>query len=142
MGEKGKKSRKNSQKEVNIEMKDRIKKLRKDLDLTQREFGDRIGIKGNSIANYELGRNEPIDAVISLICREFNVSEEWLRYGTGDMYVEMTRDEQIATFIGRMQANEGDSFKKRFISMLAALDENEWEVLEKMVLMLHDGKET
>lgn len=123
-------------------MKDRIKKLRKDLDLTQREFGDRIGIKGNSIANYELGRNEPIDAVISLICREFNVSEEWLRYGTGDMYVEITRDEQIATFIGRMQANEGDSFKKRFISMLAALDENEWEVLEKMVLMLHEGKET
>ena len=123
-------------------MKDRIKKLRKDLDLTQREFGDRIGIKGNSIANYELGRNEPIDAVISLICREFNVSEEWLRYGTGDMYVEMTRDLQIATFIGRMQADEGDSFKKRFISMLAALDENEWEVLEKMVLMLRDGNET
>ena len=122
-------------------MKERIKKLRKSLDLTQREFGDRIGIKGNSIANYELGRNEPIDAVISLICREFNVNEEWLRYGTGDMFVEQTRDEQIAAFIGKMQAKEDDSFKKRFISMLAALDESEWEVLEKMVLMLHDGKE-
>lgn len=122
-------------------MKDRIKKLRKDLDLTQREFGDRIGIKGNSIANYELGRNEPIDAVISLICREFNVSEEWLRYGTGDMFVELTRDEQIAAFVGKLQANEGDSFKKRFISMLSALDESEWEVLEKMVLMLHGGKD-
>ena len=123
-------------------MKDRIKKLRKSLDLTQREFGDRIGIKGNSIANYELGRNEPIDAVLSLICREFNVSEEWLRYGTGDMFVEQTRDEQIAAFVGRLQANENDSFKKRFLSMLSALDASEWEVLEKMVLMLHDGKET
>lgn len=67
-------------------MKDRIKKLRKDLDLTQREFGERIGIKGNTIANYELGRNEPIDAVISLICREFNVNEEWIRDGTGEMF--------------------------------------------------------
>ena len=122
-------------------MKDRIKKLRKSLDLTQREFGDRIGIKGNSIANYELGRNEPIDAVLSLICREFNVSEEWLRYGTGDMFVEQTRDEQIAAFVGRLQANENDSFKKRFLSMLSALDESEWEVLEKMVLMLHKENE-
>ncbi len=67
-------------------MNERIKKLRKYLDLTQKEFGERIGIKGNTIANYELGRNEPIDAVISLICREFNVSEEWLRNGTGEMF--------------------------------------------------------
>lgn len=68
-------------------MNQRIKLLRKSLDLTQREFGDRIGVKGNTIANYELGRNEPIDAVISLICREFNVSEEWLRDGNGDMFI-------------------------------------------------------
>lgn len=67
-------------------MNERIKKLRKYLDLTQKEFGERIGIKGNTIANYELGRNEPIDAVVSLICREFNVSEEWLRNGTGEMF--------------------------------------------------------
>ena len=67
-------------------MNERIKKLRKHLDLTQREFGSRIGIKGNTIANYELGRNEPIDAVISLICREYNVNETWLRTGTGEMF--------------------------------------------------------
>ena len=48
-------------------MNERIRKLRKHLDLTQREFGERVGIKGTTIANYELGRNEPIDAVISLI---------------------------------------------------------------------------
>lgn len=71
----------------------RIKKLRRYLDLTQREFGERIGVKGNTIANYELGRNEPIDAVISLICREFGVNEEWLRYGTGEMFAPDVRDE-------------------------------------------------
>jgi transcriptional regulator with XRE-family HTH domain len=65
---------------------DRIKRLRKYLDLTQKEFGERIGIKGNTVAQYELGRNEPIDAVLSLICREYNVNESWLRSGEGEMF--------------------------------------------------------
>ena len=68
-------------------MKDRIKKLRRMLDLTQQGFGDRIGIKRNTVANYETGRNEPVDSVVSLICREFKVNEEWLRNGTGEMFV-------------------------------------------------------
>ena len=67
-------------------MKDRIKKLRKSLDMTQQEFADRIGVKRNTIGQYEIGRNEPIDTVINLICREFNVSEEWLRTGHGEMF--------------------------------------------------------
>lgn len=121
-------------------MNERIKKLRKHLDLTQSKFAEKIGVKQNTVAQYEMGRNVPIDSVISLICREFNVSEEWLRNGTGEMFVELTRDEEIATFVGRLQANEDDSFKKRFISMLAALDESEWEVLEKMATMLQNTK--
>ena len=67
-------------------MEERIKKIRRMLDLTQQEFASRIGIKRNTIANYEAGRNEPIDSVISLICREFNVNEEWLRTGKGEMF--------------------------------------------------------
>ncbi len=67
-------------------MKDRIKKIRKEFDLTQQELADRLGIKRNTIATYESGRNIPIDAVISLICREFNVREEWLRTGEGEMF--------------------------------------------------------
>ncbi len=119
-------------------MNERIRKLRKALDLTQQKFADRIGVKQNTVAQYEMGRNIPIDSVISLICREFNVSEEWLRSGTGEMFIQQTRDEQIAAFIGGLQSDESDSFKKRFISMLSALDESEWEVLEKMVLMLQE----
>jgi len=69
-----------------ISLNIRIKKLRKFLDLTQQEFADRIGIKRNTLANYEVGRNEPIDAVVNLICREFNVNETWLRTGEGEMF--------------------------------------------------------
>lgn len=67
-------------------MKDRIKLIRHTLGLTQQKFADRLGIKGNAISQYESGRNAPIDAVISLICREFSVNETWLRTGDGDMF--------------------------------------------------------
>lgn len=119
-------------------MNERLKKLRKTLDMTQQEFADRIGIKRNSLANYETGRNTPIDAIIVSICREFNVNEEWLREGKGEMFIKMTRDEEIATFIGKTLHSEEDSFKKRLISVLSALNESDWETLEKLALSLVD----
>lgn len=67
-------------------MNERIKKLRKALDLTQQEFADKIGMKRNTVANYETDRNKPSNSVISLICKAFNVNEEWLRTGEGEMF--------------------------------------------------------
>ena len=67
-------------------MNERIKELRKALGLTQAEFAERIGLKRNTVTTYEMGRNEPISSVISLICREFKVNEEWLRTGEGEMF--------------------------------------------------------
>lgn len=69
-------------------MHERLKQLRKTLDLTQRAFAERIGTKQNTVATYEMGRNNPSDPVIYSICREFNVNEDWLRYGTGSMFNE------------------------------------------------------
>lgn len=112
-------------------MNERLKKLRKTLDLTQQKFGERIGVKGNTIAQYELGRNEPIDAVINLICREFNVNEEWLRSGTGDMFLPVDRNADIARLTKLLLDEESDSFKNRFISMLTNLSAEEWEFLEQ-----------
>ena len=74
-------------------MKERIRKIRRDLDLTQQDLADRIGIKRNTVANYETGRNEPVDSVVSLICREFHVNEEWLRNGIGEMFTQDSEDE-------------------------------------------------
>ena len=73
-------------------MNERIRKLRKALDLTQQEFAERIGVKRNTIANYEIGRNEPIDSVLALICREFHASETWLRTGEGEMFSPASTD--------------------------------------------------
>lgn len=113
-------------------MNERIKQLRAYLGLTQQEFADRIGIKRNSVANYEIGRNEPIDAVVSLICREFRVSEQWLRLGSGEMFETLDRDQAITEFAASILSDEPDSFRKRLVSALAALDAKDWAALEAL----------
>lgn len=114
-------------------MNERLKKLRRELGLTQQEFADKIGVKRNSLANYETGRNTPIDAIIVSICREFNVNEDWLRTGEGDMFIKLSYSDEIAQFVGDLLSEEDDSFKKRLISGLAALDDNGWRVLENFL---------
>ena len=87
-------------------MGERIKAIRKALGLTQQKFGERIGVKGNTIAQYELGRNEPVDSVLSLLCREFNVSEEWLRTGQGEMFKQLSQAELAARTVGEALSSD------------------------------------
>lgn len=68
-------------------MNERIKEIRKSKNMTQAEFGAKIGVKGNTITNYESGMRTPSDAVIFSICREFNVNEHWLLTGQGEMFI-------------------------------------------------------
>lgn len=80
-------------------IKDRLKSLRKAVGLTQEEFAAKIGIRRNSYANYEIGRNKPIDAVMYSICREYGVRESWLRTGEGEMFRGRTDEEKINDWI-------------------------------------------
>lgn len=122
-------------------MCERIKILRKTLKLTQQAFAESLGVSRDTIANVEGGRIEIKDIFILSICREFNVNETWLRTGEGEMFIELSRDEQIAEFVGRTLSTESESFKKRFIAMLAKLDESDWETLEKIALELAQKKD-
>lgn len=115
-----------------MNINDRIRLLRKTLALSGEKFGEKIGLKKVAISQIETGKSMPTEQTILSLCREFNVSEDWLRHGEGDMFILMTRDEEIATFIGGIQADVDDTFKKRLISVLAKLDENEWDLLEKI----------
>lgn len=67
-------------------MNGRIKELRTALNLTQQEFADKIKVKRNTVATYEIGRSIPSDSAIALICQKFNVNEKWLRLGQGEMF--------------------------------------------------------
>ena len=113
-------------------MNERLKQLRKALGLTQQEYADKIGSKRNTIAKYETNTNVPSTAVLSLICRVFNENEKWIKSGEGEMFLPITRDDEIAKLSTDLFKEEDDSFKTRLILTLAKLDENEWAVLEKI----------
>lgn len=117
-------------------MKDRIKTIRKELGLTQEKFADRLNMKRNTIANYEIGRNEPIDAVISLICREYNVNEQWLRTGEGEMFIKLDPEDELMQWAEKNLTTKSDSFRKRFIRMLSRMTDEEWEWVEEKLLEL------
>ena len=111
-------------------MNQRIKQLRRSLDLTQQDFAERIGLKQNSIALIESGKRNISNQAVLSICREFNVNETWLRTGEGEMFNEMDREEQIAYYLGDIFSDPGDTFKKRLVAALAAMDESEWAAVE------------
>lgn len=117
-------------------MNDRIRQIRKESGLTQTAFGERIGVKGNTVTGWETGIRAPSDAVVNSICREFNVNEHWLRTGEGDIYCSISRDAEIASFMGDIMRGEDADFRRRLISVLARLDMAEWELLERMALKL------
>lgn len=111
----------------------RIKKLRKALDLTQAEFASRIGTTQNSLAGYETGRRNPSSSVVNNICKEFHVSETWLRTGEGEMFLELSRSDEIAAFVEDVLHDESADFKRRLIAALSRLDPAGWEALEQLV---------
>lgn len=122
----------------------RIKELRNSLDLTQQKFADRLGIQRGAIANYELERNVPIDAVISLICRVFNVREAWLRDGTGEMLEVKPRAEELGELVRKLLADRPESFRSRLITSLLRFepDSPEWQILENIYNSIAAEKES
>lgn len=113
-------------------MNERLKRIRKELGLTLESFGEKVGVGKSSISRLESGTNNLTEQMILAICREFNVNEAWLRYGTGEMFIELDREDEIAKLTKQLLAEEDTSFKNRLISVLANLNEEQWEVLSKI----------
>lgn len=121
-------------------MNKRLKELREELDLTQQEFADKLSIKRGTIANYEIGRNIPIDAVVSLICKEFNVNEDWLRNGTGghdNMFIP--KNMEYIHNIGKL-GNEKNEFKKFYLNMMMNLPDEFWDYIYNEFKKFNDKK--
>lgn len=114
-------------------MNNRIRQIRKEYGLTQVEFGEKIGVKGNTITNYETGLRNPTDAVLLSICREFNVNEDWLRNGTGEMFIKESKDIAITKMLGEVLKEEPKSFKRRLIIALTKLSDSDWDRLEEII---------
>lgn len=118
-------------------MNERLKTLRKSLDLTQAQFAERVGVKPNTISQYESGRNNPTDAVLALICREYGVNEVWLRTGIGPMLVPRTRRDDLFDFARRILGGELSDLEAAVVTVLAETTEEEWQVFDRKLRALY-----
>lgn len=122
----------------------RTSELRKAFGLTQQAFADRLGITRGAVANWDLDRSDPSDAVISLICREFNVREAWLRTGEGEMLEVKPRAEELGELVRKLLADRPESFRSRLITSLLRFepDSPEWQILENIYNSIAAEKES
>lgn len=111
-------------------MNERIKDLRKTLGLTMEKFGERLGVKKNTISQWENGINNLPEQSFKSICREFNVNPEWLKDGIGEMFIAQTRNQEIVEFANRIMSDEDESFRKRFVTALSKASPAFWDDLE------------
>ena len=121
---------------------ERIKKVRKELDLTQQKFADRLGVKQNTIALIESGKRNTSDQLLFSVCREFNVSETWLRSGEGEPFIQQSKEDELASAVNKLLTGETSEFKNRLIKILADLKPQQWEILESYALKLIQDKPT
>ncbi len=113
-------------------MNERIKILRNHLKLSQDSFGKKLGVTGASISRLEKGERNLTTQMIKSICREFNVNENWLTTGEGDMFIELSKSEIAANIVGKLLANEDESIQSIFIA-LGQMSPKEWKVVRKII---------
>lgn len=108
---------------------ERVKTLRKELGLTLEKFANPIGIHRGSLSAIENDKSGVSDRTLLAICREYGVSEEWLRDGDGEMFVPATRNEKIARFAGELMKDETPDFRRQLVEILADLNDEQWDAL-------------
>lgn len=118
------------------QLSERIRELIRVRGKKKAEFARALNVSQAFVSQMCSGERVPSDRTMADICREFDVSEEWLRNGTGPMFVEKTRDEELAEFFGHVLAR--DDFKQRLLAALSRLDESEWVMLEQVARKLLD----
>lgn len=116
-------------------MNERIKALRKRLGLTQQAFADRLKIARGNIGAYEIGKNAPSDAVISLICKEFNVNEIWLRTGEGgddNMFTKVNEEDRFSINLGKLSRTE-NQMARNMLNAIAEADPEKLKHIEEFM---------
>ena len=93
-------------------MNKRIKELRTSLGLTMEKFGELLGVKRNTVSQWESGKNSITDQMQKSIIREFNVSEDWLLYGKGEMFITHSHDEEVAMYTQDILDDENGEIAK------------------------------
>lgn len=116
---------------------ERIRQIRTAGDFTMRQFAERIGISDSAVSQIEKGRTGISEQTIRSICREFGISEEWLRTGEGEMKAPLPREQEMAALVRSLMEDSPESFRSALVTTLLRFDPNgpEWEILER----IYDG---
>lgn len=109
----------------------RIKEVRTSLKLSREAFAEKLRCSPFVIRNVEYENNEPKQMLIDQICDVYNVSETWLKTGEGEMFVEQGTEDVIIEAFGKLINADDTSFAKQFVAVLAELEPDEWDVIEK-----------
>lgn len=118
-------------------MNERIRDLRKALNLTMEQFGTRIGVSKSTISNIENGNRDATEHMVKSICREFGADYMWLTSGEGEMFVES--DDDFFERIDRIMAGENETRKNMFKALLYASDED-IEALARIIELFNNSK--
>lgn len=120
---------------------DRVKTIRKELMLNQTQFAEKIGISQRALSSIERETTNLTERNTREICRVFNVNEQWLRTGEGEMFLEPSEDEQLAEFVGEILAGRPDDMRRQFLVALSQLDEDGWKGLVQFTRAIYkEGK--
>lgn len=122
-------------------MNERMKELRKILGVTQQELADKLGLKRNTIATYEIGKASPSDRVISDLCNKYNVNEEWLRTGNGEMLKKVPDEDEVAIYVSELLQPD-NPLSKLIVEVMrtySQLDPKSQEVLKEFSNKLRDN---
>ena len=119
------------------DLSQRIRKVIDTIGIKKTIFAEKLNVSQAFVSQMCSGASQPSDRTIADICRTFDVNEDWLRTGEGEMFVQKSRDEQLAAFFGDVLSGEPD-FRRRFIAVLPRLNEDEWKLLENMAAKLVD----
>lgn len=115
------------------DINNRIDLLIKDLGITKTRFAESLHVSSQFISSLCSGAKQPSERTISDICREFNVSLDWLQSGNGEMYVQRSANEELGLMVASLMAEADESFRKRFVSAMLELPTEFWPELEKFI---------
>ena len=121
-------------------MNQRIAWARKEKNIKQDDLARECGVTKNFISLIETGKREPSDRTIKDICRVLTLNEDWLRHGTGEPFAPKSIEEELIEFSADLLLG-GESFKKRLISALAKMTDEQWDLLEGMIDEISNKKE-
>ena len=118
---------------------ERVRQLRKELGLTQSEFGKRIRLSQNHLTGIETGKRNLTDTVSKLICDEFNVNEDWLRTGEGDMFRTLSSDEEFIKIMTEIQVSD-DPIIRRILKAYWSLSDSDKAAVQRLVQNFVDSE--